>query len=90
MHSQLSRAAAAAAVLCVTACRLLKESVVLPLKYPQLFTGLLAPWRGECLTAVLHQECLPGLVLIRQPAQQYGGSTYSSGSMQLARVMLPG
>jgi hypothetical protein len=63
---------------------------VLPLKYPQLFTGLLAPWRGECLTAVLHQECLPDLVPIRQPAPQYGGSTYSSGSMQLACVMLPG
>lgn len=29
--------------------RLLKESVVLPLKYPQLFTGLLAPWRGLLL-----------------------------------------
>eukprot|EP00775_Hariotina_reticulata_P012382 gene12382-12516_t len=29
--------------------RLLKESVVLPLKYPDLFTGLLAPWRGLLL-----------------------------------------
>jgi hypothetical protein len=28
---------------------LLKESVVLPLKYPDLFTGLLAPWRGLLL-----------------------------------------
>jgi hypothetical protein len=39
------------AALCVVTCRLLKESVVLPLKYPQLFTGLLAPWRGGCLAA---------------------------------------
>ncbi|KAF6256210.1 katanin p60 catalytic subunit [Scenedesmus sp. NREL 46B-D3] len=29
--------------------RLLKEAVVLPMKYPQLFTGLLAPWRGLLL-----------------------------------------
>lgn len=28
---------------------LLKEAVILPLKYPQLFTGLLAPWRGVLL-----------------------------------------
>jgi hypothetical protein len=46
----------AAAVLRSSACRLLKESVVLPLKYPQLFTGLLAPWRGKCLTAALHHH----------------------------------
>ena len=24
--------------------RLLKEAVVMPIKYPQIFTGLLAPW----------------------------------------------
>ena len=24
--------------------RLLKEAVVMPIKYPQLFTGLLSPW----------------------------------------------
>ncbi|GFR44570.1 hypothetical protein Agub_g5843 [Astrephomene gubernaculifera] len=29
--------------------RLIKEAVVLPLRYPQLFTGLLAPWRGVLL-----------------------------------------
>jgi len=28
---------------------LLKEAVVMPLKYPQLFTGLLAPWKGVLL-----------------------------------------
>eukprot|EP00448_Togula_jolla_P004427 CAMPEP_0170611946 /NCGR_PEP_ID=MMETSP0224-20130122/23460_1 /TAXON_ID=285029 /ORGANISM="Togula jolla, Strain CCCM 725" /LENGTH=563 /DNA_ID=CAMNT_0010937415 /DNA_START=24 /DNA_END=1712 /DNA_ORIENTATION=- len=28
---------------------LLKEAVVMPLKYPQLFTGLLAPWKGILL-----------------------------------------
>ncbi|KAK9830191.1 hypothetical protein WJX72_010220 [[Myrmecia] bisecta] len=29
--------------------RLLQEAVVLPLKYPQLFTGILAPWKGVLL-----------------------------------------
>lgn len=29
--------------------RLLKEAVVMPLKYPQFFTGLLAPWKGVLL-----------------------------------------
>ena len=29
--------------------RLLKEAVVMPLKYPQLFTGLLAGWKGVLL-----------------------------------------
>ncbi len=29
--------------------QLLKEAVVMPLKYPQLFTGLLAPWKGILL-----------------------------------------
>jgi len=29
--------------------RLLKEAVVMPLKYPQLFTGLLSPWCGILL-----------------------------------------
>ncbi|CAM9693163.1 unnamed protein product [Chrysoparadoxa australica] len=29
--------------------RLLKEAVVMPLKYPQLFTGLLSPWCGVLL-----------------------------------------
>lgn len=28
---------------------LLKEAVVMPLRYPQLFTGLLAPWKGVLL-----------------------------------------
>lgn len=28
---------------------LLKEAVVMPLKYPQLFTGLLSPWKGVLL-----------------------------------------
>lgn len=28
---------------------LLKEAVVMPLKYPQLFTGLLTPWKGVLL-----------------------------------------
>jgi len=32
-----------------TAKQLLKEAVVMPLKYPQLFTGLLAPWKGVLL-----------------------------------------
>lgn len=29
--------------------RLLKEAVVMPLKYPQFFTGLLSPWKGVLL-----------------------------------------
>ena len=29
--------------------RLLKEAVVMPIKYPQLFTGLLSPWKGVLL-----------------------------------------
>jgi katanin p60 ATPase-containing subunit A1 len=29
--------------------RLLKEAVMLPLKYPYLFTGILEPWRGVLL-----------------------------------------
>lgn len=29
--------------------RLLNEAVVMPLKYPQLFTGLLTPWKGVLL-----------------------------------------
>eukprot|EP00770_Monocercomonoides_exilis_P000862 MONOS_853.1-p1 / transcript=MONOS_853.1 / gene=MONOS_853 / organism=Monocercomonoides_exilis_PA203 / gene_product= p97F / transcript_product= p97F / location=Mono_scaffold00014:89339-92199(+) / protein_length=601 / sequence_SO=supercontig / SO=protein_coding / is_pseudo=false len=29
--------------------RLLKEAVVMPIKYPQLFTGLLSPWKGILL-----------------------------------------
>mmetsp|Transcript_5043 Transcript_5043/g.4237 ORF Transcript_5043/g.4237 Transcript_5043/m.4237 type:complete len:168 (+) Transcript_5043:365-868(+) len=29
--------------------RLMKEAVVLPLKYPQLFTGILEPWNGVLL-----------------------------------------
>jgi katanin p60 ATPase-containing subunit A1 len=29
--------------------RLLKEAVILPMKYPQLFSGLLRPWRGVLL-----------------------------------------
>lgn len=28
---------------------MLQESVGLPMRYPQLFTGLLAPWRGLLL-----------------------------------------
>merc|ERR1711991_426998 len=29
--------------------RLLNEAVVMPTKYPELFTGLLAPWKGVLL-----------------------------------------
>lgn len=29
--------------------RLLKEAVLIPLKYPQFFTGILEPWRGVLL-----------------------------------------
>ena len=32
-----------------TAKRLLNEAVVMPTKYPELFTGLLAPWKGVLL-----------------------------------------
>ncbi|KAG2428803.1 hypothetical protein HXX76_011503 [Chlamydomonas incerta] len=32
-----------------SAKRLIKEAVVMPIKYPQLFTGLLAPWKGVLL-----------------------------------------
>lgn len=28
---------------------LLKEAVLLPLKYPEIFTGILEPWRGVLL-----------------------------------------
>lgn len=27
--------------------RLLKEAVVMPLRYPQLFTGITAPWKAR-------------------------------------------
>lgn len=33
----------------VCVLRLLQESVGLPMKYPELFRGLLAPWRGVLL-----------------------------------------
>ena len=29
--------------------RLLKEAVVMPVKYPELFTGVLQPWKGLLL-----------------------------------------
>ena len=29
--------------------RLLKEAVVMPIKYPDLFTGLLSPWYVEAM-----------------------------------------
>ncbi|MEQ2178167.1 Katanin p60 ATPase-containing subunit A-like 2, partial [Goodea atripinnis] len=29
--------------------RLVKEAVVYPIKYPQLFTGILSPWKGLLL-----------------------------------------
>ncbi|KAI8000476.1 Katanin p60 ATPase-containing subunit A-like 2 [Camellia lanceoleosa] len=29
--------------------RLLKEAVVMPIKYPKYFTGLLSPWKGILL-----------------------------------------
>ena len=29
--------------------RLLKEAVLIPLKYPHFFTGILEPWRGVLL-----------------------------------------
>jgi len=32
-----------------TAKRLLKEAVLIPLKYPHFFTGLLEPWKGVLL-----------------------------------------
>eukprot|EP00056_Hartaetosiga_gracilis_P022905 m.33840 g.33840 ORF g.33840 m.33840 type:complete len:601 (+) comp9884_c0_seq3:80-1882(+) len=31
------------------ACRLVKEAVVYPLRYPQLFQGILSPWKGLLL-----------------------------------------
>ena len=31
------------------AIRLLKEAVLIPLKYPHFFTGILEPWRGVLL-----------------------------------------
>jgi katanin p60 ATPase-containing subunit A1 len=27
--------------------QLLQEAVVMPLRFPQFFTGLLSPWKGE-------------------------------------------
>ncbi|KAK6154853.1 hypothetical protein DH2020_009101 [Rehmannia glutinosa] len=36
--------------------RLLKEAVVMPIKYPKYFTGLLAPWKGILLLGPLEQE----------------------------------
>lgn len=32
-----------------TSKQLVKEAVVLPLKYPELFTGILTPWKGLLL-----------------------------------------
>ena len=32
-----------------SAKRLVKEAVVYPIKYPQLFTGILSPWKGLLL-----------------------------------------
>ena len=29
--------------------QLLKEAIVMPLKFPQFFTGLLSPWKGVLL-----------------------------------------
>ena len=29
--------------------QLLKEAVIMPMRYPQFFTGLLAPWKGVLL-----------------------------------------
>eukprot|EP00941_MAST-03F_sp_MAST-3F-sp1_P005526 g5526.t1 len=32
-----------------SAKRILRESVVMPIRYPQLFTGILSPWKGACI-----------------------------------------
>nr|XP_013810165.1 PREDICTED: katanin p60 ATPase-containing subunit A-like 2 [Apteryx mantelli mantelli] len=37
--------------------RLVKEAVVYPIRYPQLFTGILSPWKGLLLYGP------PGIVL---------------------------
>ncbi|GAB5367742.1 hypothetical protein AAMO2058_001257200 [Amorphochlora amoebiformis] len=44
--------------------QLLKEAVVMPLKYPQLFTGLLAPWKGVLLPFLI--SCMGPQELVRQ------------------------
>ena len=31
------------------ACKLVKEAVVYPIRYPQLFQGILSPWKGLLL-----------------------------------------
>jgi ATP-dependent 26S proteasome regulatory subunit len=48
-HSATTTTTKTSVVSLESAKRLLKEAVVMPVKYPQLFTGLLSPWMGILL-----------------------------------------
>ena len=48
--------------------QLLKEAIVMPLKFPQFFTGLLSPWKGVLLygaTSDADRRMRCGVVLTR-------------------------
>jgi katanin p60 ATPase-containing subunit A1 len=57
----------------VEAKRILREAVVAPVAYPELFTGLLSPWRG----VLLHGPPGTGKTLLaRAVATEVSGSTF--------------
>ena len=52
--------------------RLLHEAVVMPIKYPQLFQGLLAPWCG----ILLYGPPGTGKTMLAKAASAVNGSTF--------------